>query len=250
MLCGILFFPEAAVPEVLTFLLDFVPQAPNELFAGCTLRTAPPAPFLPPEVHGTRIIGLGIFYAGPANEGEEALEPLRSFARPIADTVQPRPYTSWQQILDNGWGPGANNYWKAEYLRVPDDDAIGTIAEFFGNITSPLSDIKLSGLGGAISDVGPDDSAYTHRSAPFILNINTRWDSGDAEEHVNWTRELWSAMRPRSAGGVYVNFLGQEGSERVLEAYGPEKFERLRELKRRYDPDNFFRVNQNIPPAS
>ena len=97
--------------------------------------------------------------------------------------------------------------------------------------------------------MAPEDSAYTHRDAPFILNINTRWKSGGADGHVGWTRDLWSAMREHSAGGVYVNFLGQEGSDRVLEAYGPEKFERLRELKRRYDPTNFFHVNQNIPPG-
>ena len=111
-----------------------------------------------------------------------------------------------------------------------------------------MSDIKFAGLGGAVSSVAPEDSAYTHRKAPFILNINTRWDRGDADEHVAWTRELWSAMRPQSAGGVYVNFLGQEGPERVLEAYGEEKFKRLSSLKRRYDPTNFFHVNQNIPP--
>jgi FAD/FMN-containing dehydrogenase len=248
-LCGIAFFPEPQVGEVLTFLRDFVPSAPPEVFAGCTLRTAPAVPFLPPEVHGTRVIGLGMFYAGPADEGEPALRPLRSFARPIADTVQPRPYTAWQQILDTGWGPGAHNYWKAEYLKVPDDRAVETIAAHFARISSPASDIKLSGLGGAISSVGPDETAYTHRDAPFILNINTRWEAGDAEHHVQWTRELWTAMRPYSAGGVYVNFLGQEGAARVQEAYGPTKFERLRALKHKYDPTNFFHVNQNIPPA-
>jgi len=248
-LCGLLFFPEEAVSEVLGFLSGFVATAPPQVFAGCTLRTAPPAAFLPAAVHGTRVIGLAMFYAGPADEGESALAPLRSFAKPIADTVQPRPYTAWQRILDDGWGPGANNYWKAEYLKVPDDRAIGAIADAFATITSPLSDIKLSGLGAAVAAVAPEDSAYTHRDAPFILNINTRWESGGADGHVGWTRDLWSAMREHSAGGVYVNFLGQEGSDRVLEAYGPEKFERLRELKRRYDPTNFFHVNQNIPPG-
>ncbi len=231
-LCGLMFFKEESIPKVLNFLRDFVPQAPAQVFAGCTLRTAPAAPFLPEDIHGKRVIGLGVFFPGEPEEGEEALRPLRSFERPIADTVQRRPYTAWQQILDNGWGPGAQNYWKAEYLRTPDDDAISTIAEHFSRISSTLSDIKLAGLGGAVASVAPGDSAYTHRQAPFILNINTRWEAGDAEGHVAWTRGLWSAMRPHSAGGVYVNFLGQEGSERVLEAYGPEKFERLRQLKR------------------
>jgi FAD/FMN-containing dehydrogenase len=247
-MCGIRFFRADDISKVLRFVRDFVPQAPNQVFVGCTLRTAAPAPFLPPEVHGTRVIGMAMFFAGPADEGEKALEPLRSFAKPIADIVQRRPYTVWQQILDNGWGPGAQNYWKAEYLRVPDDAGIDTITDHFSRVTSPLSDIKFAGLGGAVSSVAPEDSAYTHRKAPFILNINTRWDRGDADEHIAWTRGLWSAMRPQSAGGVYVNFLGQEGPERVLEAYGEEKFKRLSSLKRRYDPTNFFHVNQNIPP--
>jgi len=124
------------------------------------------------------------------------------------------------------------------------------VAEHFAAMSSPLADIKISALGGgAIADVAAADSAYTHRTAPFILNINTRWDDGDDERHIAWTRGLWQAMRPFTAGGVYVNFLGQEGANRVLEAYGQEKFDRLVALKRKLDPDNFFRVNQNIPPA-
>jgi hypothetical protein len=112
-----------------------------------------------------------------------------------------------------------------------------------------MSDIKFTFLGGAIGAVGADETAYGHRSAPCILNINSRWEEGDPATHVDWTRGLWSAMRPFSAGGVYVNFLGQEGSDRVREAYGAAKFERLTALKRAYDPANFFRINQNIPPG-
>ncbi len=247
-MCGVAFFPESQAVKVLTFLRDFTPSAPENIFAGCILRTAPAVSFLAPEIHGTRVISLGMFYAGPADEGEAALKPLRTFANPVADTVQRRPYTAWQQILDNGWGPGAKNYWKAEYLKVPDDDAVETVADHFSRISSPNSDIKLSGLGGVISKTAPEDTAYTHRNAPFILNINTRWETGDPDEHIGWTRDFWSAMRPHSAGGVYVNFLGQEGAERVREAYGPAKFGRLTALKRKYDPTNFFRINQNIPP--
>ena len=181
-LAGILFYREVQIPKVLRFLRQFGPAAPRELFVGATLRVAPPAPFLPEEVHGTKVIGVGAFCAGTVEAGERALEPLRTFLEPIAD-------------------------------------------------------------------VASADSAYTHRQAPVILNINTRWDDGDAERHIDWTRALWAATRPFSAGGVYVKFLGQEGAERVLEAYGPEKFERLVALKRKFDPTNFFRINQNIPPA-
>ena len=136
-MCGVVFFPESEVVDVLTFLREFVPSAPEKVFAGCILRTAPALPFLPAAIHGKRVISLGMLYAGPSEEGEAALAPLRTFATPIADIVQRRPYTVWQQFLDNGWGPGANNYWKAEYLKVPDDDAVETIADHFSRISSP-----------------------------------------------------------------------------------------------------------------
>jgi FAD/FMN-containing dehydrogenase len=249
-LAGILFYREEQLPAVLRFVREFGPAAPREVFVGCILRTAPAAPYLPAELHGTKVISVGAFYAGAVEAGERALAPLRSFLEPLADTIQVRPYCAWQQVLDAGWTRGLDNYWKAEYLAGLPDEAIEIVAESFHELTSPLSDIKLSALGGgAIADVAPADSAYTHRRAPFLLNINTRWDDNDSERHIEWTRALWTAMRPFSAGGVYVNFLGQEGSDRVLEAYGPEKFERLVALKRKYDPTNFFRINQNIPPA-
>ena len=249
-LAGILFYPEAQIPQVLRFLREFAPTAPRELFVGATLRVAPPAPFLPDEVHGTKVIGVGAFCAGTVEAGKRALEPLRTFLAPIADTIAPRPYTEWQQVLDAGWTRGFDNYWKAEYLAALPDEAIEAVADSFHHMSSPLSDIKISALGGgAIADIAPAESAYTHRQAPFILNINTRWDDGDTERHVEWTRALWAAARPYSAGGVYVNFLGQEGADRVLEAYGPEKFARLIALKRTFDPTNFFRINQNIPPT-
>jgi FAD/FMN-containing dehydrogenase len=249
-LAGMLFFAEDKVPDVLRLVREFGPSAPRELLVACTLRVAPAAPFLPREVHGTRVIAVAACYAGAVEDGERALEPLRRAVEPVADTIEPRLYTEWQQVLDAGWTPGFDNYWKAEYLADLSEDAIAVIAAHFHELTSPLSDIKIAALGGgAIGDVASQDSAFTHRRAPFILNINTRWDDGDADRHVAWTRELWSSARPFSAGGVYVNFLGQEGSERVREAYGTHKFERLVALKRKFDPTNFFRINQNIPPT-
>ena len=249
-LAGILFYREEQIPEVLRLVRELGPAAPREVFVGATLRVAPPVPFLPVDVHGTKVLGVGAFFAGDVEAGARALESLRDAVEPVADTIRVRPYTEWQQVLDASWTAGFDNYWKAEYLADLPEEAIDTIAASFHELSSPLSDIKLSALGGAaIADVAPGDSAYTHRRAPFILNINTRWDDGDAERHVEWTRALWEAMRPFSAGGVYVNFLGQEGAGRVLEAYGPEKYERLVALKREYDPTNFFRINQNIPPT-
>jgi FAD/FMN-containing dehydrogenase len=248
-LCGMLIYQPAAIPEVLANLRDFMATAPDELLASCMFRSAPPIPALPPSVHGTPVFSVGLCYAGDIQEGTRVVEPLRRFQTPLADVIQPRPYTVWQQILDPGWGRGAHNYWKAEYLLAPDDAAIATLTDRFAQITSPLSDIKFTFLGGQIAALDSDQTAYGHRSAPCILNINSRWQDGDPAPHVEWTRQLWSAMRPYSAGGVYVNFLGQEGSERVHEAYGAAKFKRLTALKRAYDPTNFFHINQNIPPG-
>jgi len=247
-LCGMLLYPESELEAVLAHVREFMGSAPRELFVGCMLRTAPPLPALPADAHGTRILSVGMCYAGRIDDGERVVEPLRRFGRPLADLVEPRPYVAWQAILDGGWGRGAQNYWKAEYLQPPPEKALAVLAEHFSRITSPHSDIKLAFLGGAIGDVGADESAYTHRHAACILNINSRWESGPADEHVEWTRDLWAAMRPWSAGGVYVNFLGQEGADRVREAYGDAKFKRLRALKLRYDPANAFHINQNIPP--
>ncbi|HEY1514543.1 MAG TPA: FAD-binding oxidoreductase [Gaiellaceae bacterium] len=249
-LCGMLFFAEEQIADVLRVVREFGPAAPRQLFVAVTLRIAPSAPFLPQAVHGTKVIAVGCLYAGSIEEGERVLKPLRRSVEPIAETIEPRRYTVWQQALDANWTRGFDNYWKAEYLASLSDEVIEVVVEHFGALTSPLSDIKIGVLGGgAIADVPSEESAYTHRAAPFILNINTRWDDGEDERHIAWTRDFWEAARPFSAGGVYVNFLGQEGAGRVLEAYGAEKFERLVALKRRFDPTNFFRINQNIPPS-
>ncbi|GFJ94419.1 BBE domain-containing protein [Phytohabitans rumicis] len=154
-------------------------------------------------------------------------------------------------MLDGSWTAGFGNYWKAEYLTGIPDTMLDVLAEYLRDITSPLSDFKLVVLGGAAARVAPGATAVAHRDAPYVLNINSRWAlPGDAEPHVTWTRRLWEAMRPFSAGGTYVNFLGDEGPDRVRAAYDEATYQRLVDLKTRYDPDNVFRINQNIGPRS
>jgi FAD/FMN-containing dehydrogenase len=142
---------------------------------------------------------------------------------------------------------GHQNYWKAEYLAGLGDDAIETIAEHAAQKPRGLSKVLLTRLGGAAGRVPEDAVAFSHRQAPYIININGMGpDPAERERLVAWARAFWTAVRPFSFGGVYVNFLGEEGEDRVRAAYGDEKFERLVALKRKYDPDNFFRLNQNI----
>jgi FAD/FMN-containing dehydrogenase len=246
---GVVFYPGDAAGDVLRFLRDVLAPFPDELVVAAVLRLAPPAPFLPSHVHGRPVIALGLCWSGSIDEGEAKLRPLREFRRPLADLLQPRPYTELQRISDAAWGPGFHNYWKAEYLRGLTDDAIDVIVNHASAITSPLSDVKVIPGGGAVARADEQASAFAHRRAPFVLNINSRWgDRGEAERHIDWTRAFWEAMRPFSADGVYVNFLGDEGEERVRAAYGPVIYQRLAEVKAKYDPTNFFRFNHNIRP--
>jgi hypothetical protein len=228
---------------------EIMATAPDELTLFLVLRRAPAAPFLPAEVHGQPVVAVVGCYAGPLGEGARALAPLGTLAPPVANLVQPRQYVQFQSMLDGSWAEGFGNYWKAEYLAGIPDEALAILAEHLTEITSPLSDFKFAALGGAAGRVPPDATAFAHRAAPFILNINSRWSlPGDPEPHVAWTRRLWEAMQPFSAGGVYVNFMGDEGSDRVRAAYGERTYRRLVALKNTYDPDNAFRLNQNIPP--
>jgi FAD/FMN-containing dehydrogenase len=249
--CGLLAWPAEAAADVLRMVRGFMAEAPDEVMTISILRTAPPAPFLPESVHGSPIAAIACCYAGPPEEGEAVLSPLRELDGLVGDALTVRPYTAFQSMFDASWAPGFHNYWKAEYLTGLSDESIEQAARYALAHSSPLSDFKFAALGGAVERVDEDETATGFRHAPFVLNINTRWaDAAESERHIAHTRELYDAFLPASAGGVYVNFLGDEGADRVREAYGDARYARLQALKRRYDPDNVFRFNQNIPPAT
>jgi FAD/FMN-containing dehydrogenase len=250
-LAGLVFHPIERGAELLRFYRDFVAGAPDELSAYVVLRVAPPAPFLPEHVHGTAVVAIAVCYAGPLEEGEELVRPLRSFGRPLVDLIRPMPYVAWQAMFDASWEAGFQNYWKSHYLCGLGDGAVDTLLSHLASITSPLSDTKIAHLQGAVSRVGEAQTAFGNRDAPFVLNINTRWSGREeSDKHIQWTREFFEAMEPHSTGGVYVNFLGDEGESRVRAAYGEANWERLIGLKKTYDPTNFFRLNQNIKPSN
>jgi Berberine and berberine like len=163
--------------------------------------------------------------------------------------VRIMPYVELQSMLDSGAPPGLHNFWKSSHLKILSDEAIEVLASYSEDVTSPLSQVHLQHLGGAVRRVGENDMAFGGRDALCVLNIVTKWeDPLKSDKHIQWTRDFELAMRPFSTGGVYVNFLGEEGEARVKAAYGPAKYSKLVTLKNKYDPTNFFRLNQNIMP--
>ena len=237
-------------PDVLRFYRGFIAAAPDELTTIFELSVAPPVPFLPEAVHGKPIVMVGACYAGSPDEGAEVVRPLKQFGRPIADLLEPKPYTALQSMFDPFVPHGWHRYWKSVELPPLTDDAIDTLVEHSAAPTSPKSYTIVFQLGGALARAGEDETAFSQRDAAHNVNINAVWTEDDpaGERHVVWARDFFSAMQPHAGGRVYLNFLGDEGAERVRQAYGDRQYERLVELKRAYDPTNFFRLNQNIEP--
>ncbi len=191
------------------------------------------------------------FHHGPTEEGEALFAPLRTFGPPVADMIQSMPYTAAQQMLDALNPPGNRVYWKSSILRTIDDDVLDAVIDGAASCPSPLSSTLLEFYGGAINRVGVQDTAYPLRTATYSMNAIAQWtDPVQDDANIRWSRGLWDAMQPFSPGSVYVNFLGvgDAGEERVKAAYGPN-YQRLAEIKAKYDPANLFRLNHNIQPA-
>lgn len=250
-LAGAVFYPFGKAKQVLRSYRDYVCTAPDELTVVAAIWRAGPAPFLPPEVHGKLVVTLAVCHAGDLNEGERLLRPLRCLGEPLADLIAPIPYTALQSMTDESYPAGLQNYWKSNYLTELTDDGIDTFLEHGARITSPASSAYFEHLGGAISRVGEDETAFGHRDVAFDFVILSLWtDPRESDEHIGWAREFWGAMQPFASEGVYVNNLGAEGEDRVRAAYSPAKYQRLVALKDKYDPDNLFRLNQNIKPTA
>jgi FAD/FMN-containing dehydrogenase len=247
-LAGLIFHPLDAAKDVLRFYRDFIKTAPPEFVCWFVLRLAPPLPFLPVEWHGKAILALAVCYSGDVKEGERVAKPLRGFGKPIADIIGVMPFVTWQSVLDPLLTPGMRNYWKSHDLREVSDGLIDTLIAHARTIPDPQTEIAFAQLGEGVSKVSKDATAYTHRDATFVMNVHGRWDNAANDTKcIAWVRELFQAVAPFSTGGAYVNFLTQEEQGRVRLAYG-SNYDRLVKLKLKYDPDNLFRINQNIPP--
>ncbi len=251
LLAGAVMVPMDQGRAALRLYAELCAVAPEELSLSVACVTAPPAPFVPAELVGRQVVVLSMAWVGDPQAGEPWAARLRGL-RPAVDLIGLMPYTALQSMVDSGVPHGRGYYVKSEWLGEIDEPAIDTILESLASMPGPHEQILLRHMGGAIRSVPADGTAFTFREAENLLTIACGWDvETDAPEpHVAWGRELWAATRRISTGGAYVNQLdADEGIERVREAYGTRTWDRLTALKRRMDPDNVFRLNQNIPPA-
>lgn len=234
--------------QVLDAYREFSAQAPRELTTVAVLRRAPPAPWLPKEVHGQPIVALFVCHSGKVEDGEALLAPLRKLGRPVADIVTRRPYSQMQSLLDATQPKGRRYYWKSHYLAGIDGRTIELATEHAGRIRSPHSAILLFQIQGALNERPAGYSPAGNRDAAFVLNITGSWENADDDAvNVAWARDCFEATRGCSTGGTYINFLTEEeGRDRIEAAYSPADLDKLAALKRRYDPDNLFRHTKSI----
>ncbi|HEU5155877.1 MAG TPA: FAD-binding oxidoreductase [Streptosporangiaceae bacterium] len=249
---GVIFHPVARAPELLRFYREWSNDLPDELTTMAVFMAAPPEPFVPAEMHGVQMIGIACCFLGSEADGAVAIKPLRDFGEPVTDVIGLLPYKSLQGMFDAIAPRGINAYWKTHYLPDITDAALDTLVEQVAALARlyPLSAVHLHHLEGAVRRRTSADGAFSHRSPRFVLNLIGQWaDKNAADTHISWVRGMWDAMRPHTAGQPYLNFLGDEGRAQTRAAYGRTTFDRLSGLKRKYDPANVFRLNQNIPPS-
>jgi FAD/FMN-containing dehydrogenase len=249
---GAVFYPFEDVPGLLTAWRDCVASAPEELSSVVLCWSVPPHEPFPAELHGTPAVVVAGAYAGPVEEGERVVQPLRELGQPLVDASGPWPWLGLQSGFDALFPKGGFYYWKSRALAELSAAAIDDIAGFAARRPSDLTDIVVWHNGGAMSRVGESETAYGGRDAAFLVTAEASWDDPAlTEDAIGWGREVWDAMGRHSTGGLYLNFagLGEEKEQLVKAGYGVN-YERLAALKAQYDPGNLFRMNLNITPAS
>ncbi len=234
--------------QVLQAYRDFTAKAPRELTSVAALRIAPPAPWLPKEIHGKPMVAIFICHTGKIEDGEALLAPLRKLGTPVADIVTRRPYTQMQSLLDATQPAGRRYYWKSHYLSGIDPALIDHAVDHAARIVSPFSAILMFQIQGALNDLPAEHSPAGNRDAAYVLNIAGSWDSAnDDRANIDWARACFEATRGCSTGGTYLNFLTEEdGADRIEAAYGRANLAKLATLKQRWDPDNLFRHTKPV----
>lgn len=247
---GLIVYPFAQAQSVLQQYRDAVATMAPDLTVWAVLRKAPPLPFLPPQAHGQDVLVLPVFSPSPSDAVDAAIARIAKLGEPLGMHVGPMPYAAWQQIFDPMLTPGARNYWKSHNFTQLGDGAIDVVLRYASDLPTPQCEIFLGLLGGQAGAPPPQATAYPHRDALYVMNVHTRWeDPADDERCIAWARAFFADATPYASGGVYVNFMPQDEGERTSDAYGAN-YARLAQIKATYDPDNLFRTNQNIRPAS
>src|SRR5215813_772121 len=247
---GPMLWPMEDAPEILRWYRDFIVEAPNSLSGFFAFLTVPPAPPFPEHLHNKKMCGVVWAYAGPQEKAEETFKPIRAFKKPALDFVGPLPQPALQSMFDALYPPGLQWYWRADFVNEISDDAIPQYIRFAEALPTMHSTMHMYPINGAAARVGKNDTAWNYRDAMWAqVIVGVDPDPANKDKIVSWTKSYYDAVHPFSAGGAYVNFLmGDEGEERVKKTYGGN-YERLTAIKKKYDPDNFFRVNQNIKPS-
>ena len=236
---GLVLYPLEQAAEALRFYGEFAQSCPNEVSTAAALLTGP---------SGELMAAVGVCWCGAPRAGERALEPLRAFGSPAVDLIREMPYVEMQSLLDEGWPPGRRHYWKSSFLRDLSDEVIDVMVDVAVEKPSPWSMVVLQQLHGVAAHLPPEATAFVHRGERWDLGLYAMWESpADSEANVEWARDGWNALKPYLEQAVYSNNLGEEGADRVREAYG-QNYDRLVQAKATYDPDNVFRLNQNIEP--
>lgn len=238
---GLVVYARDEARAVLRNYRDFIAGAPEELTAYAALITTP---------DGIPAVAVVLCWCGDLADGERALQPLRGFGAPLVDAVQPMPFPVMQTLLDGAFPDGTNNYWKSTFVDTLSDAAIDLIVDHANRAASPLSAVVVEFYAGRSGRIGDADTAFGHRQAKFDIGMMAQWtDAGASDRHIGWARDFFAALQPHASGAIFLNFVGEEGQDIIRAAFGTN-YSRLAELKRKYDPDNFFSLNQNVRPAA
>jgi FAD/FMN-containing dehydrogenase len=245
---GLMMWPGDAASEVARAYRDYAFSAPDEFGSGLVFITGPPEEFVPAHLQGATVVAIVALWVGDVDEGADAMKPLRALS-PEVDLVGPMPYAEFQCMLDDP--PDKNNYWSADYHNAFPDEAIDVFVKYGFERQSPFTQQILLPWGGAIARVDDDATPMTNRNVSWITHPFAVWeDDSDNAENIEWARSFRRDIARFASGGIYLNFIGDEGEDRVRAAYGEDKYRRLSDIKRAWDPTNVFKGNQNIKPAT
>ena len=245
---GPMLWPVSDTKEMLTWYHNFISKAPDNVYGFFATLTVPPVAPFPEHLHLKKMCGVVWCYTGDMDEAEEVFKPIRAFKTPALDFAGPIPVPALQTLFDGLYPPGLLWYWKADYVKDLPEAAIDVHVKYGNELPTPLSSMHMYPVNGAASRVGKNETAWNYRDANYaVVIVGIDPDQSNKDKIINWARDYWNAHHPYSAGGAYINFMMDEGEDRIKATYG-DNYKKLTEIKAKYDPDNLFRVNQNIKP--